>query len=96
MGQTWGLSPRIALWICMAIIRPMPTHGAVVWSPIVQQTRVIEKLEQIQRIAYLHATEAIKTRALEAIFGRTSLDIYIKEVDHLVSFSPEVDSGETR
>jgi hypothetical protein len=106
MGQTWGLSPRIALWIYTAIIRPMLTYGAVVWGPKAQQTTVIRKLEQIQRIACLYTTGAMKTtptRAMEVILGLTPLDIHIREVVfmtmhrfRMVGIEPEVEAGETR
>jgi len=33
VGKTWGITPKIAHWIYVAIIRPMLTHAAVVWWP---------------------------------------------------------------
>ncbi|WP_333765066.1 reverse transcriptase domain-containing protein, partial [Streptomyces sp. IBSBF 2390] len=30
-GKSWGLSPKIILWIYKAIIRPILMYGAIVW-----------------------------------------------------------------
>jgi ribonuclease HI len=106
MGQTWGLTPRIALWIYTAIIRPMLTYGAVVWGPKAQQTTAIRKLDQIQRLACLYTTGAMRTtptRAMEVILGLTPLDIHVREVVLMtmhrfrtVGIEPEVGAGESR
>ena len=83
----------------------MLTYGAVVWGPKAQQTTVIQKLKQIQRIACLYTTEAMKTtptRAMEVILGLTPLDIHIRKVVlmtmyrfRLVGEKPEIDASET-
>jgi ribonuclease HI len=84
----------------------MLTYGAVVWGPKAQQTTAIRKLEQIQRIACLYTTGAMRTtptRAMEVILGLTPLDIHVKEVALMtmyrfrtVGIEPEVGAGETR
>jgi len=77
VGKTWGITPRIAHWIYTTIIRPMLTHGAVVWWPRV------ELLSSLQRLACLAITGAIRTTptaAMEVLTGLLPLDIHVKQV----------------
>jgi len=41
VGKTWGITPRTAHWIYIAVIRPMITHAAVVWWPRVELEIII-------------------------------------------------------
>ena len=33
VGKTWGMKPKVVMWIYTAVIRPMIAYGAVVWWP---------------------------------------------------------------
>ena len=89
MWQTWELSPRIALWIYTAIIRPMLTNGAVVWGPKAKQTTVIRKLKQIQRIACLYTTEVMKK---EVDAGETRRRLWREALNSLQILQANTDS----
>ena len=67
--------------IYTAIIRPMLTHGAVVWWPWVELGVARTLLSRLQRLAYLAITGAhTPTAVMEVLTGLLPLDIYIKLV----------------
>ena len=83
VGKTWGITPKIAHWIYITIIRPMLTHGAVVWWPRVELAVARTLLSSLQRLACLAITGAIRTTptaAMEMLTGLLPLDIHIKQV----------------
>jgi len=83
VGKTWGITPKIAHWIYVAIIRPMLTHAAIVWWPRVELGVAKTMLGRLQRLACLAITGAIRTTptaAMETLLGLPSLDIHIKSV----------------
>ena len=51
VGKTWGIAPKIAHWIYTTIIRPMLTHGAVVWWPRFELRVAKTLLSSLQRLA---------------------------------------------
>lgn len=82
VGRSWGLSPRISLWLYTAVIRPMLCYAAIVWWPRVRQRTTASRLEHVQRLACLCATGAMKTTptaAMEAILCITPLNLFIEE-----------------
>ena len=83
VGKTWGITPKIAHWIYVAIIRPMLTHAAVVWWPRVELGVAKTMLGRLQRLACLAITGAIRTTptaAMEILLGLPSLDVHIKNI----------------
>lgn len=83
VGQTWGLSPKIALWLYTAVVRPMLTYGAVVWWPRARQKTSAKQLTQLQRLACLSTTGAMRTTptaAMEAMLCLPPLDLYVEEM----------------
>jgi len=83
VGKTWGITPKTAHWIYTTIIRPMLTHGAVVWWPRVELGVARTLLSSLQRLACLAITEDIRTTptaAMEMLTGLLPLDIHIKLV----------------
>jgi len=83
VGKTWGITPKIAHWIYTTIIRPMLTHGAVVWWPRVELRVARTLLSSLQRLAGLSifgAIRTIPTVAMEVLTYLLPLDIHIKLV----------------
>ena len=80
-GKTWGISPRVASWIYLAVIRPMVCYAAVVWWPKMDQVVYQRRVQRIQRLACLCTTGAMRTTptaAMEVLLGWPPLHLYIK------------------
>nr|XP_022902690.1 uncharacterized protein LOC111415306 [Onthophagus taurus] len=83
VGRTWGLSPKIALWIYTAVVRPMLTYGAVVWWTRTSKSTATTALNRIQRLACLYVTGALRstpTAAMEIMLNLPPLNLHIQEV----------------
>lgn len=50
LGKTWGISPKITLWLYTTVIRPMLTYGALVWWTRTELTTTVSRLQRFQRI----------------------------------------------
>jgi len=50
-GVTWGLGPKVAHWLYVAIIRPSVTFASLVWWPSCQTASAKWKLSRVQRLA---------------------------------------------
>lgn len=49
VGRTYGLNPKILLWLYTVVVRPASTYGAIVcWTRIQVQT-VTKKLASVQK-----------------------------------------------
>ena len=53
VGNMWGLKPKMALWICTAIVRPIVTYARNVWWEKTNQKNVQRKLNKLQPLACL-------------------------------------------
>jgi len=76
VGKIWGIAPKIAQCIYVAIIRPMST----VWWLGVELRVAKTMLGRLQHLECLAITGAIRTTpmaATETLSGLPSLDIYI-------------------
>ncbi|XP_023310522.1 uncharacterized protein LOC111691633 [Anoplophora glabripennis] len=106
VGKTWGMKPNVVMRIYTAIVRPMLAYGAVVWWPKSQQTTAKQKLSQVQRVACLSITGAMRTTptiAMEVMLCLPPLDIYLREMAlttmlrlENVGLKPVVGRGEVR
>lgn len=47
--KTWGLNPRVALWLYTVVIRPFILYAPPVWWPATHRTSIRKTLEQVQR-----------------------------------------------
>lgn len=82
IGKTWGLKPKMAMWLYTAVIRPLVSYAALVWWTKTQQITVKVKLDSLQRMACLSISGAFistSTAALEVILNVTPLDLYLKQ-----------------
>ena len=81
VGKTWGLSPKVMMWIYTLIIRPIFSYSALLWWHRMEVGCIVTKLIQVQRLAALCITGAqhsCSTAALEAFLCLPPLDIYLR------------------
>lgn len=81
MGSTWGPEPKIMHWLYTAVIRPIITYGAVVWSGVADSSRARAVMNRTQRIACLIMTSAYRgtpTAALEAVLDLPPLPMLLQ------------------
>lgn len=82
IGNKWGLSPKITLWLYTAVIRPMLAYGALVWWTRTELSTTANKLQRFQRLACSAITGCMKTTptaAMEIALQLTPLDLYIQQ-----------------
>ena len=80
-GKTWGLKPRMLLWLYNAVVKPQVTYCALVWWPKVNQQTAIAALNSVQRLACLCMTGAMRSTpqaAMETLLDLPPLDLIIK------------------
>lgn len=80
-SKSWGLSPKVMLWIYTTIIRPMLMYGSFLWNHICKLKYVREKLTKFQRMACKAISGAWKstpTAALEAMLNLPPLHLFIE------------------
>ena len=70
IGKTWGLNPKMVVWLHTSIIRPIICYAALVWWPKTNQSETQKSLNKLQRTICLCATGAVRscpTMALERL-----------------------------
>jgi ribonuclease HI len=80
VGSKWGLSPRIVMWLYMAVVRPQVEYCAAVWAPALNKETCVRALTKFQRLGCLMITGAMPstpTAALECLIGLLPLDIVL-------------------
>ena len=80
-GRNWGLPSKAILWLYEAVIRPMISHGSVVWWPRLDVGRARRELGEIQRLVCICVTGAMKTTAtaaMETLLNLPPLDLMVK------------------
>lgn len=80
-GKTWGLKPRITYWIYKAMIRSIITYAAIVWWPRTRLEEAKRRLTQVQRLACLGITGAMRTTptaALESLLDLPPLYLVVE------------------
>jgi len=80
-GRNWGLPSKAILWLYEAVIRPMLSHGCVVWWPRLEIECARKVLSEIQRLVCICITGAMKTTAtaaMETLLNVPPLDIVVK------------------
>jgi len=85
-----SVTPKIAHWLYVAVIRPVITHTAVMWCPRVELEIARVLLERRQRLACLAITGAMSTTptaAMEILAGLVPLHIHIKQVAMTTCYS---------
>ena len=82
IAKTWGLSPKMMLWVYKQIIIPRITYGSLTtWKAINDKKSYFNMLNKIQRMALLMVTGAMRTTpttALEVITNTIPIDVKVK------------------
>lgn len=82
-GKTWGLKPKMTLWMYFSLVRPIITYAALVWWPKTDQTKTRNTLNKLQRLVCLSMTGAFSTSptvALETLLGICPLYIHLQKM----------------
>src|SRR3978361_2175996 len=61
VGRSWGLSPKITLWLYTAVIRPMLGYGAFVWWSRTRLKTEMTHMSHVQRLVCLAVTGDMKS-----------------------------------
>ena len=83
LGATWGLRPKVMLWLYTAVIRPAVEYGALVWVPASNVKSHMSKLCRVQRAALVATAgvmQSTPTAALEALFGLLPIELRLQQV----------------
>jgi hypothetical protein len=89
MGKTWGINPKIALWMYKAILLPKLMYAAIVWWPMVSRVEIRNMLRSLQGNYLRAAVGAMKTtptEALEVALYQTPLDLAATEAAGLTAY----------
>ena len=81
VGQNWGFSPKIMLWIFRTIVRPMLSHGCVVWSYACTKWQVQLNLQKLSRTGCLMITGGMNSTTcmtLQFLTGLLPLGLHIR------------------
>jgi hypothetical protein len=81
-NQRWGLKPNMVMWLYQTVIKPMVTYGSLLWWNRAQQGNNKSILAQIQRMACVAISGALRTAptvALEAMLDLLPLHLQIKK-----------------
>lgn len=92
-GRNWGLSPTAISWIYSAVIKPILSHGSLVWWPRVEVKWSKGRLDKLQRLACLCMTGAkntVSSLALEALLNIPPLDLHIKSIAFNAAFNLKI------
>lgn len=82
MIKTWGLSPKIAKWTYLTMVRPMISYGCLTWVSETIRDRTIRTLTKLRRLALVQCTFAFPgtpTAALELLTRIKPLDLHLRE-----------------
>ena len=60
MGKSWGINPKIAIWMYKTILLPQILYALVVWWPMVSKVEAKNVLRCLQG-CYLRAAVGVKT-----------------------------------
>lgn len=96
VGKTWGLRPKMVLWIFEMLIRPVISYAAIVWWPKLLQKTATAKLCKVQRMACLLITGSMRTcptMAMEAIIGLVPVDIFVRTSATLAARRLNIEPG---
>lgn len=78
----WGCQSKIMLWMYNAIVKPIITYGAIVWSERMKFATARHQLGSIQRLACLTITGAMRscpTAGMEALLDLIPIDLVLQQ-----------------
>ena len=80
VGNKWGLSPKITYWMYTSVIKPMVNYACLVWWPRLNLVSARKQLLQLQRLACLSITGALRstpTAAMEILLGLLPVQVEV-------------------
>ncbi len=83
LGKTWGLTPEMARWAYLTMVRPIISYGALVWIKALENMDCVARLRKVQRAACmltLSAYPSTPTASLEMLLGIRPIDMHLREV----------------
>jgi ribonuclease HI len=81
VAKSWGISPKIMMWVYKQIILPRITYGSVVWWHKAKIKKYSSKLDSLQRAALMMVTGAMRstpTKSLNVLMNVNSLEMQIQ------------------
>lgn len=66
-GRNWGMPSKAVLWLYEAVVRPMMSHGCVVWWPRLNVGTAKKELGELQRLVCICVTGAMRSTATAAM-----------------------------
>ena len=82
IGKSWGLKPKVILWIYETVLLPRFLYASVVWWHRTSKESIKKQLQSLQGIVLRGVTGAMRTTptiALETALDITPLDLRVKE-----------------
>ncbi len=67
IGKTWGLSPKLSLWLYKRMIIPKIIYAAVAWWNSMDIALARSELERLQRAACIMITGAVRTTSTKVL-----------------------------
>jgi len=78
MGKSWGINPKIAIWMYKTILLPQILYASVVWWPMVSKVEAKNVLRSLQGSYLRAAAGSVKTtEVLEIALWVTPLDLAV-------------------
>ncbi len=90
IGRTWGLLPKMALWLDKGVIIPKITYTTVVWWDSMDTALARSELERLQRATCIMITEAMRTtptKVLEMFLDLPTLRMAIESTALMDAYS---------
>jgi ribonuclease HI len=81
VSKTWGADPALAKWVYTSMVRPILSYACLSWCTALDRRCVVDRLQQVQRLACLYITSAFPstpTAAMEMLLGIQPLVIHLR------------------
>lgn len=72
-GKSWGLHPKMSLWLYTTVVRPILTYGSVVWWTRTKLTAKATKESSLHKTGY---TRTIPTATSEIALSIHAASVY--------------------
>jgi len=89
VSQTWGLQPKMVMWLYKMIVVPVISYASVVWWTKTNQITTQNRLSKIQRTACLLITGAMHstpTAAMEVLLNLPPLHLIIQKEARITNY----------
>ncbi len=90
IGRTWGLSPKMALWLYKRVITPEFTYATVAWWDGLGIALTRSELERLHRAACIMITGAMRTTPTKVLEMFMDLPTLGTAVESLAQNFPKI------